>query len=130
MAFGISAELPLTYDPADGPYRLTKTLREAIKQNVKNLFLTNKGERVMMPSFGVGFREFLFENWTAGLASEIESAARTQVKIYLPFVKLNNLTFLTEEESTNISPNMVRVIVNYSIPKFGATDEIILEKIT
>ena len=40
---------------------LTKTMMEVIKQNFKNLVLTNPGERVMLTDFGVGIRRFLFE---------------------------------------------------------------------
>ena len=58
---GISPKLPLVTDPADGPYLLTKTVAEATKQNLKNLILTQPGERVMDPFFGVGIRSFLFE---------------------------------------------------------------------
>ena len=43
MASGISVQLPLAYDPTDGPYRLNKSVKDAVKQNVKTLFLTNKG---------------------------------------------------------------------------------------
>ena len=36
MATGISVKLPLVYSSEDGPYQLTKTLPETIKQNFKN----------------------------------------------------------------------------------------------
>ena len=37
----ISPALPLVVDPTDGPYRLTKSINEAVEQNFKNLILTN-----------------------------------------------------------------------------------------
>ena len=51
---GISVKLPLSYDSEDGPYRLTKNLKENVQQNFKNLMLTNPGDRVMLPNFGAG----------------------------------------------------------------------------
>ena len=58
---GISVKLPLSYDSEDGPYRLTKNLKENVQQNFKNLMLTNPGERVMLPNFGAGIRQLLLE---------------------------------------------------------------------
>ena len=58
---GISPKLPLTYSKTDGPYLLNKNLKETVKQNFKMLVLTSPGERVMVPDFGVGLRNFLFE---------------------------------------------------------------------
>ena len=36
---GIGVALPLDYNSTDGPYRLTKTLAEEVRQNLKNLLL-------------------------------------------------------------------------------------------
>ena len=62
MAFGLSPVIPLQKDSVDGFYVLTKTLAENTKQNFKNLLLTTPGERVMIPGFGVGLRNLLFDN--------------------------------------------------------------------
>ena len=127
MASGISVALPLYYDPVDGPYRLNKTLRESIKQNVKNLFLTSKGERVMLPSFGVGLRAFLFENFNSELANKIEIEAYKQVGKYMPFIKLENISFFTHDELPTLPLNALRMEIMYSIPNFGTSDTITMD---
>ena len=127
MASGISVSLPLYYDPVDGPYRLNKTLRESIKQNVKNLFLTSKGERVMLPSFGVGLRALLFENFNSELANKIEIEAYRQVKKYMPFIKLENIVFFTHDELPTLPLNALRMEIIYSIPNFGTSDVITID---
>ena len=48
----------------DGPFQLNKTIPETVKQNLKNLVFTNKGERIMDPLFGIGVYSYLFENYT------------------------------------------------------------------
>ena len=58
----LGIELPLVRDIADG-YKTLKSFRELIKQNLKMLLLTNKGERVMIPEYGIGMNRFLFENF-------------------------------------------------------------------
>ena len=69
--YGVSPKLPLIVDDLDGHYGLTKTVREAVKQNFKNLILTSPGERVMDSNFGVGLRNFLFENFTIEVGENI-----------------------------------------------------------
>ena len=46
MAVGFSAKLPLSYSKSEGPYRLTKTLEENAKQNLKNLVFTIPGVKI------------------------------------------------------------------------------------
>ena len=58
---GIGAKLPLERDSEFGFYNLNTEFADEIKQNFKNLLLTCPGERVMIPQFGVGLRNFLFE---------------------------------------------------------------------
>ena len=43
---------------------LRKTNVDAVKQSVKNLLLTNKGERLFQPNLGGNIRALLFENIT------------------------------------------------------------------
>ena len=60
---GKSPKLPLSKDYQDG-YTLNKTFRDVARQNLKMMVLTSPGERIMIPDFGVGIRQYLFENAT------------------------------------------------------------------
>ena len=83
MAIGIGPALPLVYDQNDGPFRLTKSIGQEIVQNFKNLILTNPGEKMMDPDFGVGIREYLFELESASVKQEIIEKINQQVSIYM-----------------------------------------------
>tara|TARA_R100000008_G_scaffold18340_3_gene9220 strand:- start:11148 stop:11522 length:375 start_codon:yes stop_codon:yes gene_type:complete len=98
MASGFSVKLPLQYDSEDGPYRLTKTLAENIKQNFKNLVLTNPGERIMDPSFGVGFSRVLFEQYSAELIEELQGRLYEQTARYLPYINISDVRTSFEEQ--------------------------------
>jgi len=93
MAIGISPALPLDYDPLDGPYRLTKTIKEALTQNFKNLILTNPGEKMMDPDFGVGIRQFLFELDNGGVQQEVRERIYQQTGKYLSSVQILDVRF-------------------------------------
>tara|TARA_R110000824_G_scaffold2416_3_gene11250 strand:+ start:3421 stop:3843 length:423 start_codon:yes stop_codon:yes gene_type:complete len=93
MAIGISPALPLDYDQSDGPYRLTKSTKEAITQNFKNLILTNPGERIMDPDFGVGIKQYLFELETIDIQSDIIANIRQQARKYLNAVEVLDVRF-------------------------------------
>ena len=66
----IGVKIPITYDSGDG-FTMLKTLDDTIKQNLKMLILTNPGERVMEPEFGVGIMQYLFSNFSENVYGEI-----------------------------------------------------------
>ena len=95
---GLSPKLPLSRDSRDG-FALNKTYQDTIQQNFKNLLLTAPGERVMIPEFGVGLRNYLFENQDVSTYEEIEENIRKQVLVYMPFVTIGEIKFLQNEIS-------------------------------
>lgn len=120
MAQGISVSLPLVYDKQDGPFKLNKTIQESVKQNFKNLILTNKGERIMDPLFGVGVYSYLFENYSQATQSIINAEVVSQVNKYLPFITIQQL--LLNETSTNL--NQFYIYIKYSINSLDVLDEL------
>lgn len=120
MAQGISVSLPLVYDKQDGPFKLNKTIQESVKQNFKNLILTNKGERIMDPLFGVGIYSYLFENYSQATQSIINAEVVSQVNKYLPFITIQQL--LLNETSTNL--NQFYIYIKYSINSLDVLDEL------
>ena len=117
---GYSPKLPLVLDPIDG-FRLTKTVKEVIKQNLKMLILTSPGERVMVPYFGVGLYNFLFELNTQAARSSIRTRIRHQVKNYMPFVNILDISF-GDEEGMGVDESVLAVVIKYSIPSGKGTD--------
>ena len=95
---GLSPKLPLSRNTADG-FTLNKTYQETIRQNFKNLLLTAPGERVMDPNFGVGIRNYLFENQDDSVYEQIEERTRKQVSVYMPFLTIGEILFLQNETS-------------------------------
>lgn len=63
----------------------------AIKQNMKMLLLTRKGEYVWDPNFGVGLHNYLFENDVTISAPLVEGEIRSQVATYMPYVQIDGI---------------------------------------
>ena len=74
-------------DSVDMFYVLNKTLKDNIKQNVKMLFLTSPGERIMVPDYGVGLRGFLFERYPE-IEQPIVQTIYAQVAAFLPEINI------------------------------------------
>jgi len=113
---GIAPKLPLQTSPSDG-YALTKTLKETMKQNFKMLVLTSPGERVMDPKYGVGLRNFLFEQNASSTRAGLISTIRRQAQTYMPFLNIEDVFF---PETGN--PQILNVKILYSIPNIGVND--------
>ena len=124
--YGISPKLPLIIDDLDGHYGLTKTIREAVKQNFKNLILTSPGERIMDLNFGVGLRTFLFENFSIEVEENIKFRIYNQTKIYMPFIEINS----TDVNQGQDKLGTLFISIHYSIPSLGANDTLILSETT
>ena len=57
----IGIALPMDYNDAGGFFPGTSTTLTQTSSNIKNLLLTNKGERVGQPDFGCGLLQVLFQ---------------------------------------------------------------------
>ena len=119
---GISVALPLTYDATDGPYRLNKTLGPVVRQNLKNLLLTSPGERIMIPDFGAGLRKIMFEPMLPETFQRAKEAIYSQVNSYMPFLSVEGVFFITNEEDSNLGLNQVRVVIRYNLGSLERSD--------
>lgn len=119
--YGYSPKLPLVKDKIDGLYSMNKTALESIKQDLRMLLLTNPGERIMNPDYGVGLRQLLFSQNTEGLKEEISSRVSIQVGKYLSFVKIQQINFGQENDA---DLNALYFSVIYYIPSMNINDEL------
>lgn len=114
-SFGVA--LPINKDSTDG-FRMLKKIRDVIKQNFKMIVLTNPGERVMEPDFGVGLKRYLFENFGQATYQNIDSRIRSQVAKYLPVVLIQEINF-SQMQNDN---NLLSLSISYSIPSIADSD--------
>ena len=121
---GYSPLLPLEIDPDDG-IALTKTYKEVAQQNLKMLVLTNPGEKVMDPEFGVGIKTYLFEAPSPALSSIIKTKINEQVNKYLSYIQITDITIgdvLTTPD--NIDNNLLSMKISYFIKPLDLQDSL------
>jgi phage baseplate assembly protein W len=96
--------------PFKGPFKSTFTTKDQIKSNLINLLLTNKGERVMNPTFGCDIKRQLFQNITTELQQKIIDIIVESVRIFIPEIQLLNVVV-----SPDIDSNSISITIDYKI---------------
>ena len=112
---GLSPRLPLMVNDVDGAYGLIKNYTALAKQNFKMLLLTNPGERIMNPDFGVGLKHYLFENNGPGTYADINDRIVEQTRTYLPFIQLNKIDFSIPERELDLHPHQLSINIQFTI---------------
>ena len=123
MSSGLTPKLPLTIGNIDN-YVLITTYVDLVKQNFKNLMLTNPGERIMNADFGVGLSRFLFSPNTMVSHGKISGKIKEQASKYLPYINVENIAFDTFKDQADSDPNFLKVIVSYRIVPLETVDRI------
>ena len=96
-ALGI--DLPL-FDEYGSRFKQNYTTIDQASANARNLLLTNKGERVMLPTFGCDLYRLLFEPITDNLIDKAKSTIKDQFDIWLPYIFINDLTLNADNIDT------------------------------
>lgn len=89
---------------------------EAVKFNLKNILLTNPGENLSDPEFGVGLKGFLFELETTSNAQNLRQKIINQIQRYANYFSRLNVIVDTSKLYSNTLT--VRLEFEFGIKKF------------
>ena len=103
-------------------FRPNYTTKDAIKNNLINYFLTNRGERFLNPTFGGGLREFIFEQITSGNLDFLEERISSDLSSFFPNVQVNNLEITSQEDR-----NSINIILDYNVIRTNIEDTLEIE---
>ena len=102
-------------------FNRTKTIEEQAQHNLRNLLLTNLGERPGQPGFGSRLLEVVFEFKDDALIEEVINEA---VDKWLPYITINEV--VTVVDATN--QNRLNVSIDFSVATTpDATTQITLD---
>jgi len=93
---------------AEGVFYSSYTTKEQVKSNLLNVLLTEPGERVFKPNFGVGLRNYLFEN--SNDISLLEEKINNQINQNITGIKLSNINVIKSPDSHEIN-----IIISYRV---------------
>jgi len=91
---------PSVYLSGKGYFHKTTGI-QLIKNNLKQLISTKKGERVMLPGYGLALQKYLFQPLDKDLVESIREEIVVQVERWFPYVTISKLRVL-EQGSINI----------------------------
>lgn len=113
---GIKTPLSLA-GPDGGLFVMNYDLSKQVADNLKNLLLTNHGERLGHYDFGANLLELTMELGTETFDTEAVKRIKTTVAKYMPFVTLS--TFQPKIERDSDQPegmSKISVRVGYTVP--------------
>ena len=132
MAFQVQKIHPLDLQPrkavgvslpfsAKDVFTPTYTTKDALKSNLINFLLTDKGERVLNPDFGIGLRSLLFEQATQDLKDQIDYLIRKGISDWFSELIIDTLTIVVTPDT-----NTVAVYMKYSVNQTNIQDELLI----
>ena len=99
---------------SNGVFATNYTTLSQAKDNLKNLILTRKGERLMQPEFGCDVWKVLFEQMDGEtIETEIETYIMEAVSTWLPYLTLNSIVF--DYDDNDIDMNRISLDIKFSL---------------
>jgi phage baseplate assembly protein W len=118
----IAIGIKLPFKGPAGPFNSTYSTQDQTKYDLINLLLTNKGERVFNPEFGMDLKKVLFEGITEDTSNIIRNLIITNTNYYVPNVQIQDVII-----NNNPDRNFISVTVNYILPISGKSDQITVQ---
>jgi phage baseplate assembly protein W len=95
---------------------VTTTNDEAVKRSIRNLLLTDRGERLFNPILGSDIRSLLFENFSPQTESSLRDYIETTINNYEPRANLIDVIVSALLEANAYSVTVVFSVINKSEP--------------
>ena len=116
----VGIDFPFAIVPnKDGYFSTTKTTIESVKNNIRLLLQTQKGERIFQPNLGMNIRRFLFEQITEDTQVQIENDIVDTFATWLPFVELREIDI----DTSNQDKNQINIKLVFNIKRAPNTIE-------
>ena len=113
-------------ESGDDIFKMHKNPIRQLSDNLRNLIMTNHGERLGMYNFGANLNSILYEfSNEPNFESIVAQTITNTVEKYMPSISVDNISaaFVDIEEKNNLNRvglTKVRLRVNYTIPRFNS----------
>jgi phage baseplate assembly protein W len=119
----IGIKTPLELGGQDGLLVMHYDLIDQLSDNLRNLLLTNWGERLCQYFFGANLRPLTTE-YSSQETFDNEAVVRIKnaVSTWMPFIEL--VDFVSEvDRKENKSTGVIKITISYNIPALNAIDK-------
>ena len=118
----IGIKTPIQLASSDGLFTMHTDALKNIKDNFKNLLLTNHGERLGLYDFGANLRPLIFDLGKADFDAIAIKRINKAISKYMPFIE--PLTFETFDNGMiEQGQATVGIRVTYNIPRLNVQDQ-------
>ena len=107
---GTGWAVPVAIGPDTGLIALT-SYEEDIRQSIRIILSTSKGERVMRPDFGCGIHDLVFAAVTAQLMGEIETSVREALRTYEARIEVRQVGV----DPSRLDRGHLDVVIDYEV---------------
>lgn len=105
---------------------LSHVNEESVKRSIKNILLTNKGERVFNPTFGSDVNKMLFENFTPVTEQVVSDLIKTAINNFEPRANIIDIITTSDIDNHSLYITIIFNTINKSEP---VTLELVLNRI-
>jgi len=97
---------------------------EAIRASLIQIITTNKGERVMRPTFGSNAFSYVFESNNQDFRADVEREVRQAITRWEPRVRIESV--IVDDENSITEPGQIVITIIYTIVTTGEVDTTIV----
>ena len=121
----LNISFPFEEDPKGKFLKMEKTSKRAIKSDLLHLLLTQKRQRLYLPSFGVNLRQYIFEQNDGIVHKSIQAEIKAAIKEFIPNLTILEIT--VSKSDRNEKAAIVRLDYKVTSAAFAGTDFIEIE---
>lgn len=111
----------LPFNEPKGIFKLGYTNQEQVFSNLKNLLLTARGERYMLPTFGTDIQTVLFENISneEDFYRRLENEIKSAIEEWMPYITISELRITLAEDQDDQKDHAVKISLGVNITQTG-----------
>ena len=118
MPVGLMTPLKFS-ETSTSPFEMHTNLENQIVDNLKNLILTNNGERLIQTNLGANILPLAFELTNSDIDEQVMGRIKSNVAIFMPYINLLNFKpfAIPPEEPNHVAK--LGFVVTFTIPSIS-----------
>lgn len=117
----VGIKTPLELSNSDGLFTMHRDVAKQVSDNLRNLILTNHGERLGRYDFGANIMPIVFDLGSEAADQEAVSRISTAVGKFMPFVSLCDFQVFVEKFDDSEALAKVGIQITYKIPRIDTS---------